>query len=127
MSESITIHGGCHCGQIRFQATVDQAVKTLLCNCSICSACGFEHLIVPKPDFILLSGEEKLSEYQFGTKTAKHLFCKTCGIKSFYQPRSHPDAYSINFNSIENRDEIEVTQELFDGRNWDKSRAKLQD
>ena len=127
MLEKITINGACHCGEVSFTALVNKDVEVLVCNCSICSACGFEHLIVPHQDFKLVTGKDSLTEYRFGTQTAVHLFCNICGIKSFYQPRSHPDAYSINTNCVENMYELNITQKNFDGRNWEKSRAKLKD
>ena len=125
MSGKVTINGACHCGTVSFTALVEKEVKTLLCNCSMCAACGFEHLIVPHQDFSLISGKENLTEYRFGTKTAAHWFCKTCGVKSFYQPRSHPDCFSVNLNCIENTDELIIVRELFDGLNWEKSKAAL--
>jgi hypothetical protein len=41
-------------------------------------------MIVPRHRFTLISGEECLTEYTFDSGVAKHLFCKHCGIKSFY-------------------------------------------
>jgi hypothetical protein len=61
---AITINGGCHCGKVRFQAEVPEAVEVLDCNCSICTMTGFRHLIVPHRDFRLLSGNEHLSSYR---------------------------------------------------------------
>ena len=49
------IEGGCHCKAVRFEAEVPEAVEVLDCNCSICAATGFRHLIVPHGDFRLLS------------------------------------------------------------------------
>jgi hypothetical protein len=95
------------------------------CNCSICAATGFKHLIVPHSDFTLLSGSEALVSYRFGTGTAEHLFCGTCGVKSFYQPRSHPDAWSVNLNAIDDISGLVITVTAFDGRNWEQSRAAL--
>ena len=92
-----TLSGGCHCGAVRFEVEVDETPIPLLdCNCSMCSATGFLHLIVPADRFRLLSGADNLGEYRFGERIARHLFCKTCGIKSFYVPRSHPDGYSVS-------------------------------
>ena len=100
-------------------------VEVLDCNCSICSMTGFRHLIVPHSDFRLLSGGDALVSYRFGSGAAEHLFCGTCGIKSFYQPRSHPEAWSVNLNAVDDASALSVTVTPFDGRNWEKARAEL--
>jgi hypothetical protein len=98
----IDVEGGCHCRNVRFRARLPEPpVAALSCQCSICSATGFLHIIVERDDFELLSGRDSLSSYRFGTGTADHLFCRRCGIKSFYQPRSHPTAWSVNANCLD--------------------------
>ena len=82
---------------------------------------GYLHLIVTADAFRLLAGEEALVEYTFNTRTAKHLFCGTCGIKSFYVPRSHPDGYSINLNCIDAGTIKGVTRVPFDGQHWEQA------
>ena len=119
------IAGGCHCGAVRFEAEVPTVVELLDCNCSICSMTGFRHLIVPHADFRLLTDESALTSYRFGTGAANHLFCATCGIKSFYQPRSHPEAWSVNFNALADTSGLEVRITRFDGRNWEQAAAAL--
>jgi hypothetical protein len=86
---------------------------------------GFRHLMIPHGDFRLLSGEEKLTRYRFGRGTAEHLFCGTCGVKSFYQPRSHPDAWSVNLNALDDPAALTTTARSFDGLNWDAAKAAL--
>lgn len=125
MSEKVEIKGGCHCSQIRFTALVPKQVKTLLCNCSICSLINYQHLFVPHENFTLNSGKDNLSSYQFGTKKAEHLFCKTCGIKSFYQPRSHPNAYSIHVAALDDSSILIISKEYFDGQNWEQAKQEL--
>lgn len=110
--------GGCHCGAIRFEAEAPEVVTCQDCNCSICSKSGFLHLIVPKSKFNLLQGHNNLTTYTFDTGEAKHLFCKTCGIKSFYVPRSNPDGYDINVRCLDIQPK-EVIIEPFDGKNWE--------
>ena len=102
-----------------------EQAEVLDCNCSICARTGFRHLIVPHGDFRLLAGEDALTSYRFGTGTANHLFCRTCGVKSFYQPRSHPEAWSLNFNALDDVSRMRVTFRSFDGRNWERSAAAL--
>ena len=125
MDQKIDIGGGCHCGAVRFAAKVPRRVEILDCNCSICSKTGFRHLIVPHEDFSLQSGSDSLTSYRFGTGAAEHLFCRTCGVKSFYQPRSHPEAWSVNLNALDDPDALEATVRTFDGRNWEAARAAL--
>jgi hypothetical protein len=95
------IGGGCHCGAVRFEAEVSDPVELLDCRCSICAKTSYLHLIVSHEDFRLLSDPAMLSSYRFGTRTAEHLFCARCGIKSFYQPRSHPDAWSLSYRALD--------------------------
>jgi hypothetical protein len=121
------VTGGCHCRAVRFEAEVAKAVEILDCNCSICTMTGFRHLIVPHDRFRLLSGEDALVSYRFGTGAANHLFCGRCGVKSFYQPRSHPEAWSVNLNALDDPDALEVTARAFDGRNWEQAAAGLKD
>jgi hypothetical protein len=119
------VQGGCHCKAVRFEAEVPRAVEVLDCNCSVCSMTGFRHLIVPHGDFRLLSGEEALTSYRFGTGAANHLFCGACGVKSFYQPRSHPNAWSVNLNALDDASALSITVARFDGRNWEVARTAL--
>jgi hypothetical protein len=112
--------GGCHCGRVRFEVMAPANIEVGECNCSMCSKTGYLHLVVPAAQFKLLSGEDALTSYQFNTKTAKHLFCSHCGIKSFYVPRSHPDGFSVNVRCLdEGTFEITGVRKI-DGRNWEQ-------
>lgn len=87
---------------------------------------GFRHLIVPHTNFTLLSGGEALTSYRFGTGAAEHLFCRICGVKSFYQPRSHPEAWSVNLNALDDPAALSVAIRAFDGRDWERAAADLE-
>jgi len=116
--------GGCHCQAIRYQIKLDQSIgsrKITLCNCSICEKFGYLHLIIPKLQFKLGSDWDLLENYQFNKKIAKHYFCKKCGVKSFYQPRSHPDCWSINVRCIDNFSQLKLRVNNFDGKNWQQN------
>src|SRR5258708_24412097 len=86
----------------------------------MCNKAGFLHLIVPKELFRLLSGGDALTSYTFNTGTAKHLFCATCGIKSFYVPRSHPDGYSVNARCLDPGTVEGMEGKPVNGRAWEK-------
>jgi hypothetical protein len=125
MENLIKVTGGCHCGAVRFEAEIPPRCDVHICNCSICRMCGFEHLIVPASAFRLISGRKELREYQFESKTARHLFCSKCGLKSFYVPRSNPDGYSLNIRCMELPREITMNRMEFDGRNWSANASRL--
>jgi hypothetical protein len=117
-----THRGGCHCKAIRFEVVADLASATILeCNCSICTKKGFLHLIVDAEQFTLIQGGDALNTYQFQTMTAKHHFCRHCGIHPFYVARSHPDGIDVNVRALDLVDLDSVHIEPFDGRNWEDS------
>ncbi len=117
--------GGCHCGAIKFEVDVPEDISLVECNCSICSKTAYLHLIVPKEKFKLLRGEGSYLTYTFDTHEAKHHFCKICGIKSFYIPRSHPNGVSVNARCLNNFDINSYAVEQFDGKNWEQNIQKL--
>ena len=114
-----TYEGGCHCGQVRFRVQGDLD-RVSVCNCSICTMKGIIHMEVSRERFELLRGDDALSTYTFGTGVAKHYFCKTCGIKPFYVPRSNPDGIDVNVRCL---DPAPASLEVrpFDGRDWEAS------
>lgn len=125
MSQHITHKGGCHCGAVRYEVDAPEILEVDECNCSICSKSGYLHLIVPKSRFRLLQGEDHLTTYTFDTHEAKHLFCKTCGIKSYYIPRSHPDGFSVNARCLDEGTVKGMNISYFDGKNWEANIDKL--
>jgi len=118
-----TYEGGCHCGRVRFRISADLATTTY-CNCSICTKKGFLHLIVPPERFELVSGKDDLATYQFNTQTAKHLFCRTCGMHPFYIPRSDPDKIDVNVRCLDDIDLDKIAAKTFDGKNWEAANAQ---
>jgi hypothetical protein len=113
-----TFEGGCHCGRVRFRVTAD-LTRVTDCNCSICIKKGFLHLIVPPEQFELLQGAGDLTTYEFNTRTAKHTFCRHCGIHAFNVPRSNPDKISVNVRCLDGIDLAEIRPQEFDGKNWE--------
>ena len=111
--------GGCHCGGVRFEVALPAHVEAQSCNCSMCGKSGFVHIIVPESRFRMTKGVERLTEYTFNTRVAKHLFCAECGVKGFYRPRSNPDGWSVNARCLDEVEGLEIVIEAFDGKNWE--------
>jgi len=115
------IYGKCHCGAIRFRIRSAASRKVIDCNCSICFASGFLHVPVEHDDFELLEGGEHLTLYRFNTGIAEHTFCRVCGVKPFYRPRSHPHDYSVNLRCLDLAGANAFDVVPFDGRNWEEN------
>jgi hypothetical protein len=118
-----TMEGGCHCGRVRFRVTANLD-RVTDCNCTVCTKKGFLHLVVPPADFQLISGKDDLTTYQFNTRTAKHTFCKHCGIHPFYVPRSDPDKIDVNVRCLDDIDLAAIVPKPFDGKNWESAMQK---
>jgi hypothetical protein len=110
---------------VRFEVALPAIVEAQSCNCSMCAKTGFIHVIVPESRFRLTKGAERLAEYTFNTRVAKHLFCAECGIKSFYRPRSNPDGWSVNARCLDSLEGVTLQIEAFDGQNWEANAAGL--
>jgi hypothetical protein len=121
-----THRGGCHCGKVRFEVDAPAELEVQLCNCSICAMTAYLHLIVPKARFRLLEGNDELTTYTFNTGVAQHHFCATCGIKSFYVPRSNPDGISVNARCLEPDTIFRIHITEFDGRDWEEHAHQLE-
>ena len=115
--------GGCHCGRVRYEVEgeIDRVEE---CNCSICTKKAYLHWIVARERFRLLTPWEELATYRFNTGVAQHHFCKTCGIASFYIPRSDPDKIDVNLRCVEGVDPATLQVVPFDGRNWDRAQRR---
>ncbi len=117
-------NGSCHCGAVRFEVEAPERITAHDCNCSMCSKAGFLHLIVPRSRFRLIQGADSLTTYTFNTGVAKHTFCKVCGVKPFYTPRSNPDGVDVNVRCLDPMPTNFVI-ESFDGQNWEEHAASL--
>jgi hypothetical protein len=115
-----THRGGCHCSRVRFEVQAPAHLAVSECNCSMCSKSGYLHLIVTAAHFTLLQGEEALTTYTFNTGTARHRFCRVCGVKSFYVPRSHPDGFSVNARCLDEGTVSGMSITPIDGKHWER-------
>ena len=109
--------GGCHCGQVRYEVTLDLD-QVISCNCSICTKAGALLTAVSPDKFRLDSGNNMLSDYTFNKHVFHHLFCPDCGIKSFVRSKM-PDGTEmvvINVRCLDNIDVAKLKPQAFDGR-----------
>ncbi|HEY5959018.1 MAG TPA: GFA family protein [Polyangiaceae bacterium] len=110
--------GGCHCGAVRFEAELELDRLTS-CNCSICGRSGTILAFVPASDFKQSSGEDSLTDYQFGKHSIHHAFCRHCGIKSFARGKNRDgsDMVAVNVRCLDGIDVHTLTvANQFDGR-----------
>ncbi|KAJ4837945.1 hypothetical protein Tsubulata_015660 [Turnera subulata] len=123
MDSQIVSHtGGCHCGRVRWKVHALSSLVAWNCNCSDCYMRCNTRFIVPSERFELLGDSaEFLTPYTFGTHTAKHTFCKVCGITSFYTPRSNPDGVAVTFRCVDLGTLTHVEIKQYDGKNWESS------
>jgi hypothetical protein len=119
------MRGACHCGAVVLDITLSDGLSTARrCDCSFCRRRGAIAVSAPLDGVKVLQGAENLTLYQFGTRTAKHWFCKTCGIYTHHQRRSNPNQYGVNvaiLDGINPRDLGEVP--WADGVNHPSDRA----
>jgi hypothetical protein len=113
-----TYQGSCHCGRVTFEvrAKLDYVVD---CNCSVCRRKGALWHGATDETFRVLTGEDELALYQFNTRTAKHYFCKHCGVHPFTRPRIDPSRWVVNVRCIDGVDLSSLEVRRFDGEHWE--------
>lgn len=111
-----TQHGGCHCGAVRYTVELDPQAEAISCNCSICGRSGSYLQFVSADKFKLEKGEDNLTDYQFNKHVIHHLFCKTCGIKSFARGmKGDQPMVAVNVRCLDGIDTHKVPTKQFDG------------
>jgi len=115
-----THRGSCHCGRVTFELQGD--IKYVIeCNCSICRRKGALWHGTSEAGLRILSGESDLTLYQFNTKTAKHYFCKHCGVNPLTRPRLDPSLWVVNVRCVDGIDLKALPVHPFDGEHWEEA------
>lgn len=110
-------HGSCQCGAVSYDVDVDLD-NTITCNCSRCQRMGFVLSFAPAENFHLHAGSENLTEYRFGSRSIRHLFCRTCGVESFAQGTmpNGSTVVAVNVNCLDGVDPRALRSQHVDGK-----------
>ncbi|MGE0063464.1 MAG: GFA family protein [Xanthobacteraceae bacterium] len=114
-----TYHGGCQCGAVRYDVTLELG-EVISCNCSRCGRLGSLLAFAPAQDFKLTAGDKATTEYLFNKHAIHHLFCSTCGIQSFARGNM-PDGsetMAINVRCLDDVDVGSLTVKAVNGRSY---------
>ncbi len=110
--------GRCHCGAVRFTYEADDIERGLRCNCSICARKGalMSAEAIPPERLHFDADDGALGLYQFGSATAKHYFCRHCGIYPFHETARFPGHYRVNLGCIDELDTLTLPFDVYDGK-----------
>ncbi len=113
-----TKRGGCHCGNVRYEVTVDLTEPVIECNCSICQSKGLLLAFVPEAHLTIMSPQADLTEYRFNTNRIAHLFCPRCGVEPFGRGTDQAGAvtYAVNVRTLDDTDLSTLTRMPYDGK-----------
>jgi hypothetical protein len=112
MTADSKIHAGqCHCGGVRFEATLSDGFNTIRrCTCSYCRMRGAVAVSAEMGGIRFLRGEELLTSYRFNTGAAQHFFCSRCGIYTHHQRRSNQAQYGVNVACLDGVSPFDFTE-----------------
>ena len=122
------ITGGCHCGNIKYEAEVEPA-NAMICHCTDCqvhSGSAFRTLILTDEDaFNFTSGKPKtyLKIADSGNKR-EQTFCPDCGSPIYSATvGDSPREYAIRLGTVDQRDTLEPQKQIWceSAHNWIKN------
>lgn len=65
---------------------------------------------------VISTAPETLGLYQFDSGTAKHYFCRQCGIYTHHETARFPGAFRVNLGCVDDVDTFEMPFSVFDGK-----------
>jgi hypothetical protein len=116
MADVKMYEGTCHCGAVRYEVTMAPPEQAFSGNCSICKRVGWLLTFAPGSAFRLISGEDGLRDYQFNRNKIHHVFCGTCGVRSFSRgtDREGNPTVAINLRCLTDFDATKLPVQEFD-------------
>jgi hypothetical protein len=125
-------HGSCHCGNIKFEASMDLTKGTTKCNCTFCRKNYFwwsSQLLLD--DLKITEGQESIAEYTNNRKEGYCVFCKNCGTILFRKTEKSDwsvEGYSVKMSSFDDISIEELNSILVNYINGkDNSYTKIND
>jgi hypothetical protein len=102
------MRGTCHCGAVELEVELsDGFASARRCNCSFCRRRGAAAVSAPLGGVRVVRGQDRLTLYQWNTRTAEHWFCSVCGIYTHHRRRSNPNEYGVNLGILVDPSECE--------------------
>ena len=99
---SETRRASCHCGAVVIEAFFPKGLASASrCTCSFCRRRAAATVTALADSVTILQGADNLTLYTWGTQTAKHYFCKTCGIYTHHRRRANPQECGVNLGAID--------------------------
>jgi hypothetical protein len=111
------IDGGCHCGNITYEAEIDPG-RVGICHCTDCqtlSGSAFSTSVpAAKEVFSLRTGQPKIyvKTADSGTKRAQ-AFCSECGTRIYAAAVSDPQTFNIRVGTIRQRAELRPKAQIW--------------
>ena len=119
---SISISGGCHCGNIQFKLAWPEDTPQIgvrECGCSFCQKHGGEWTSHRDAELdIQIEDGGSVSKYRFGTATADFYVCSGCGVVPFVVSNIEDRLFAVvNVNTFEKNANVSFSHSAtdFDG------------
>ena len=109
--------GACHCRAVTFTFDAPEITTAMRCNCSICKrkASVLSDFTLAPEQLHIHAKPDAIASYEFHTHTAKHHFCKVCGIHTFVETRLNPGHFRVNLGCVDTLDTFDIDVQVFDG------------
>ncbi|PCI36314.1 MAG: hypothetical protein COB53_10000 [Elusimicrobia bacterium] len=106
--DKTSILGGCRCGKVRFEASVEK-IRTAVCACIDCQKASGSPLslsiAVKEENFRFTQGEDVLKSYPDtgeSGKSVNRFFCTECGSPLIAKPEGYAGMITIRVLSLDN-------------------------
>ena len=127
------IEGSCHCGNVTFALDWEPdpaEIPARACGCTFCTKHGGVWTSNPKGALrVSIRDRARVSEYGFGTRTARFHVCAGCGVVPVVTSEIEGRLYAVvNVNAFNNVDAslLRRSPASFDGEDADSRLARRQ-